>query len=129
MTQRELKEHCYLETLEKSLISVEILINRVKKIEEKKGVFDDEVLLKDRMETFLDLELSLATLCVLLRKMSENLFIQIPKDIRQDMNSVIHSNRFEYDEKERLIVYSQKGREVIDLYAIINFSHNIIKKT
>lgn len=126
MTQRELKEHCYLETLEKSLISVEILINRVKKIEEKKGVFDDEVLLKDHMETFLGLELSLATLCVLLRKMSENLFIQIPKDIRQDMNSIIHSNRFEYDEKERLVVYSQKGREVIELENILNLSRSII---
>lgn len=125
MNKRELKELCFMETLEDSVVSVEMILNRLKQIDFKKGVFDEEILNHDRTKTTLDLELSLATLCILLRKMSENLFIVIPDDMRRDMNSIIHSNRFEYD-TQTLIVYSQKGRENVDLDALIAFCHEIL---
>lgn len=80
MDKRELKYRCYMEALEKSVVSVEIILNRLVQIDDKKGIIDDVVLMKDKRKTILDLELSLADLCILLRKMSENLFIQIDKE-------------------------------------------------
>lgn len=125
MTKRELKELCYREVLEDCVVSVEMIVNRLDQIDQKKGVFDEDILNHDRMKTILDLELSLANLCILLRKMAENLFVVISDDMRRDMNSIIHSNRFEYDEKE-MIVYSQKGKENVDLDAILSFCHSIL---
>ena len=58
--------------------------------------------------------------------MSENLFIVTPEELRRDMNSIIHSNRFEYTRLE-VVVYSQKGREPIDLQGLLNFCHAILK--
>ncbi len=124
MDKRELKYRCYMEALEKSAVSVEIILNRLVQIDDKKGIIDDVVLMKDKRKTILDLELSLADLCILLRKMSENLFIQIDKELRRDMNSIIHSNRFEY--YQEVIVYSQKGREEVDLKALLAFCHQIL---
>lgn len=124
MDKRELKYRCYMEALEKSVVSVEIILNRLVQIDDKKGIIDDVVLMKDKRKTILDLELSLADLCILLRKMSENLFIQIDKELRRDMNSIIHSNRFEY--YQEVIVYSQKGREEVDLKALLAFCHQIL---
>lgn len=123
-TKRELKEMCYIETLETSVVSVEMILNRLRQIEAKEGIFDSFILEKDKTKTVLDLELSLATTCVLLRKMAENLFITIPEDLRKDLNSIIHSNRFEYENE--VIVYSQKGREEVDLEHLLTFCHSIL---
>ena len=125
MDKREMKRLCYYEALEKSVISVEMVLNRLNQIESKDGVFDKDILLKDKTKTILDLELSLAGLCILLRKMAENLFIQVTTELRRDMNSIIHSNRFEYDQE--VIVYSQKGREEVDLKALLAFCHDKLK--
>ena len=63
-------------------------------------------------------------MCILLRKMSENKFIELPTDLRRDMNSIIHSNRFDYDED--VIVYSQKGREEVDLNQLLLFCKDVL---
>lgn len=124
LSKRELKKKCYLEFLEREIISVEMILNHIKKIELKKGLFEEDVLYKDYIEAILDLELSLASLCILLRKMCENQMIELDQDLRRDMNSIIHSNRFEYDEE--IIVYSQKGREEVDLHRILEFSRSLL---
>lgn len=125
MSKRDLKQLCYLEALEDSVVSVEMILNRLNQIEDKKGIFEPYILQHDRTRTILDLELSLATLCVLLRKMAENLFIVTPDELRKDMNSIIHSNRFEYNRLE-VIVYSQRGKEHVDLNALLAFCHRIL---
>ena len=56
---------------------------------------------------------------------AENLFIVTPDELRKDMNSIIHSNRFEYNRLE-VIVYSQKGKEHVDLNALLAFCHHIL---
>lgn len=124
MDKREMKRRCYLEALENSMVNVEMVLNRLVQIDNKKGIFDEDVLVKDKVKTILDLELSLANLCILLRKMAENLFIQLSTELRRDMNSIIHSNRFEYDED--VIVYSQKGREEVDLEGLLVFCHQVL---
>lgn len=123
--KRELKRLCYMEALEDNVVGVEMILNRFNQIDNKKGVFDSYILTHDRTKATLDLELSLATLCILLRKMSENLMIVTPPELRRDMNSIIHSNRFEYDRLE-VIVYSQKGREPVDLRGLLRFCHSLL---
>lgn len=124
-SKRELKRLCYMEALEDNVVSVEMILNRFNQIDDKKGVFDSYILTHDRTKAALDLELSLATLCILLRKMSENLMIVTPPELRRDMNSIIHSNRFEYNRLE-VIVYSQKGREPVDLRGLLRFCHSLL---
>lgn len=125
MDKREIKEQCYIEALEETLVGVEMIINRINQIKIGSDVIEKDILMHDYIKTILDLELSLSALCILLRKMSENLFITISTDLRRDLNSLIHSNRFEY-ENNMLIAYSQKGREDIDLTAILNFTKEVI---
>lgn len=124
-SKRELKRLCYMEALEDNVVSVEMILNRFNQIDDKRGVFDSYILTHDRTKATLDLELSLATLCILLRKMSENLMIVTPPELRRDMNSIIHSNRFEYNRLE-VIVYSQKGREPVDLRGLLRFCHSLL---
>lgn len=124
-SKRELKRLCYMEALEDNVVSVEMILNRFNQIDDKKGVFDSYILTHDRTKATLDLELSLATLCILHRKMSENLMIVTPPELRRDMNSIIHSNRFEYNRLE-VIVYSQKGREPVDLRGLLRFCHSLL---
>lgn len=123
--KRELKRLCYMEALEDNVVGVEMVLNRFNQIDNKKGVFDSYILTHDRTKAILDLELSLATLCILLRKMSENLMVVIPSELRRDINSIIHSNRFEYNRLE-VIVYSQKGREPVDLRGLLRFCHSVL---
>ena len=125
MNKRELKEKCMLEMLEDNVVSVEMKLNRLKQIEQKKGIFDESILIHDTMKTTLELELSLATLCILMRKMVENQYIVISQELRNDMNSIIHSNRFEYDQDD-VIVYSQHGRENVDLKGLLSFCRSVL---
>ena len=125
MNKREIKEECYLDMLEDELNSVDAVLNHIEKVEIKEGIFDEHVIQKDLIRAYFDLELALASLCILLRKMSENLFIHIDEDIRRDINSIIHSNRFEYNRLE-VIVYSQKGREPVDLRGLLRFCHSLL---
>ena len=85
MNKREIKEECYLDMLEDELNSVDAVLNHIEKVEIKEGIFDEHVIQKDLIRAYFDLELALASLCILLRKMSENLFIHIDKDL-----SLIH---------------------------------------
>lgn len=124
MTKREMKYECYKDLLEKNMVSVEMILNQLKKLEGKQGIIDQDILMKDQIETKLNLELSLATLCILLRKMTENQFIQLSQELRRDLNSIIHSNRFEFDDE--LIVYSQKGREEVNLDEILSFCQTVL---
>lgn len=114
-----------MEALEDNVVGVEMILNRFNQIDNKKGIFDSYILTHDRTKAILDLELSLATLCILLRKMSENLMVAIPSELRRDINSIIHSNRFEYNRLE-VIVYSQKGREPVDLRGLLRFCHSVL---
>lgn len=123
--KREIKEQCYLDALENNMISVEMTLNHLHQIEEKQGIFDKHILHRDYLQTILNLELSLATLCILLRKMSENLFIVIDDELRKDMNSIIHSNRFEYNQGH-MIVYSKKGREEVYLNHLLDYCHQLL---
>ena len=124
MSRRDLKKDSYYDALNESLINVEKTINLLRRLEDNRLNIDESIVLKDISKTILDLELNLASMCILLRKMSENKFIELPTDLRRDMNSIIHSNRFDYDED--IIVYSQKGREEVNLNDLIMFCKDVL---
>ena len=124
MGHRNLKKDSYIDALNESLISVEKTLNLLRRLENNRLNIDEVIISKDISKTILDLELNLASMCILLRKMSENKFIELPIDLRRDMNSIIHSNRFDYDED--VIVYSQKGREEVNLNDLLVFCESIL---
>lgn len=124
MNRRNLKKDCYIDALNESLISVEKTLNLLRRLQNNRLNIEEAVVLKDISKTILDLELNLASMCILLRKMAENKFIELPSDLRRDMNSIIHSNRFDYDED--IIVYSQKGREEVNLNDLLIFCKEIL---
>ena len=126
MNKRLIKEECYLDMLEDEINSVDAVLNYIDKLKEKKGVFDDEVIQKDLIHSYFELESALASLCILLRKMSENMFIHIDEEIRRDINSIIHSNKFEYHDHEKIYVYSKKGKEPIELSRLMQFARSIL---
>ena len=61
-------------------------------------------------------------------KQKENAVVasQGDEDIRRDINSIIHSNKFEYHDHDRIYVYSQKGKEPVDLNNLLRFARSIL---
>ena len=74
----------------------------------------------------MDLELALERLFILVINMYENFFFHIYVDILRDINSIIHSNKFEYHDHDRIYVYSQKGKEPVDLNNLLRFARSIL---
>ena len=83
---------------------------------------------QDLEESYFDLEIALALMAILLRKMSENNYITIPEHLRVDINALIHSAKFIYDTNEEMIkVYSRKGEEEIHLIELLKFAKSVIQ--
>ncbi len=114
----------YKETLKETLNNVEIVMNHLNKLENN-DFLSQEVIEKEMIKTILNLELALASYCILLRKMKENNMIDFDDQLRIDINSIIHSNRFEYEDYH-IIVYSRKGREEVNLQELMNLGHSIV---
>ena len=125
MPSRELKESCYLEMLEDSLTNVQMIRNRLSQLDKQEQIIPAHILRRDRIKTILRLELALATYCVLLRKMHENNLIDYDEELHHDINSIIHSNRFEYFE-QHIVVYSARGKENVNLRKLLDFGTVIL---
>lgn len=123
---RKMKRQCFIEAVEANINQVEMVINRIDKIYDREDFIADHYLELDLEESYFDLEITLALLAVLLRKMSENSYIVIPEYIRDDVNALIHSARFEYDTQERFIrVFSRRGEERIKLDKFLVFAKEV----
>ena len=62
------------------------------------------------------------------RKMNENAFLQLHPERRKDINSIIHSNKFEFNDEHYIYVYSQKGKEDVNLLELINYAKSFLKE-
>ena len=122
---KEVKQLCYLDTLKDSLTNVEIILNRLHQLDDQEGIIPEHILRKDRIRTILHLELGLASYCVLIRKMHENNLIDYDEELHHDINSIIHSNRFEYFE-QHIVVYSARGKENVNLRKLLDFGTAIL---
>lgn len=124
---RQIKYHCFKDALKQYIDNVEIIMNHIDKFYAKYGEFDDIYIDDELEETYFELELTLATLAVLIRKMHENSYIEIPPFIRDDVNALIHSAKFVYDLNERFIlVYSRRGEEKIKMSSFLEYAKSLI---
>jgi len=125
MDNRNIKKECYLEQLNHAIISVEMVFNQLRRLKDN-DEFDSHFIIKDIIKTEFQLELSLASLCIILRKMNENVFLKLDQERRRDVNSIIHSNKFEFIDEHKIYVFSQKGKEEVDLYELIDYAKSFI---
>ncbi|MBM6842224.1 hypothetical protein H6A03_11995 [[Clostridium] spiroforme] len=125
MSNRKIKKECYFEQLNNALISVEMVFNQLRKLNDNDEI-DRTIIIKDMIRTKFQLELSLASLCIILRKMNENDFIKLNQARRKDVNSIIHSNKFEFIDEHQIFVFSQKGKEEVDLYELIDYAKSFL---
>mgnify|MGYP004609867451 FL=1 len=126
--KRKVKEQCFLDNLEESINNVEMITNHIDKIYLSMEKIGLDYVQQDLEESYFDLEIALALMAILLRKMSENNYIMIPEHLRVDINALIHSAKFIYDTNEEMIkVYSRKGEEEIHLIELLKFAKSVIQ--
>ena len=99
-------------------------LNRLKNNQE----IANYIIERDLLKTKCQLELSLASLCIILRKMCENQFITLNQERRKDINSIIHSNRFDFFEDDKVYVFSQKGQEEVNIIQLLDYAKKIFKE-
>ena len=123
MNKRQIKLSCYLD----QIIEVEMVLNQLNRLKNQMNI-SNRIVERDLLKTKCQLELSLAALCILLRKMCENQFIILNQERRKDINSIIHSNRFDFFEDDKVYVYSQKGQEEVNINQLLDYAKRIFKE-
>ena len=123
MNKRQIKLSCYLD----QIIEVEMVLNQLNRLKNQMNI-SNRIVERDLLKTKCQLELSLAALCILLRKMCENQFIILNQERRKDINSIIHSNRFDFFEDDKVYVYSQKGQEEVNIIQLLDYAKKIFKE-
>ena len=109
------------------IIEVEMVLNQLNRLKNQMNI-SNRIVERDLLKTKCQLELSLAALCILLRKMCENQFIILNQERRKDINSIIHSNRFDFFEDDKVYVYSQKGQEEVNINQLLDYAKRIFKE-
>lgn len=127
MNKRQIKLSCYLDQINIEIIEVEMVLNQLNRLKNQMNI-SNRIVERDLLKTKCQLELSLASLCILLRKMCENQFITLNQERRKDINSIIHSNRFDFFEDDKVYVYSQKGQEEVNINQILDYAKKIFKE-
>ena len=121
MNKRQIKLSCYLEQLNIEVVKVEMILNQLNRLKNNQEIAN-YIIERDLLKTKCQLELSLASLCIILRKMSLN------QERRKDINSIIHSNRFDFFEDYKVYVYSQKGQEEVNIIQLLDYAKKIFKE-
>lgn len=127
MNKRQIKLSCYLDQINIEIIEVEMVLNQLNRLKNQMNI-SNHIVERDLLKTKCQLELSLASLCILLRKMCENQFITLNQERRKDINSIIHSNRFDFFEDDKVYVYSQKGQEEVNINQLLDYAKKIFKE-
>ena len=127
MNKRQIKLSCYLDQINIEIIEVEMVLNQLNRLKNQMNI-SNRIVERDLLKTKCQLELSLASLCILLRKMCENQFITLNQERRKDINSIIHSNRFDFFEDDKVYVYSQKGQEEVNINQLLDYAKKIFKE-
>lgn len=127
MNKRQIKLSCYLDQINIEIIEVEMVLNQLNRLKNQMNI-SNHIVERDLLKTKCQLELALASLCILLRKMCENQFIVLNQERRKDINSIIHSNRFDFFEDDKVYVYSQKGQEEVNINQLLDYAKKIFKE-
>ena len=86
MNKRQIKLSCYLEQLNIEVVKVEMILNQLNRLKNNQEIAN-YIIERDLLKTKCQLELSLASLCIILRKMCENQFITLNQERRKDINT------------------------------------------
>ena len=127
MDKRSFRKQCYKERLENTIKDVEIILNRIRKLNHSYESIGEEVILKELENCYCDLELSMALMAVIIRKLVENQFTKINDDDRADINALVHSNRFDYRDDE-VIVFSRLSSENVQIEHFIELGKTILSQ-
>ena len=127
MDKRSFRKQCYKERLENTINDVEIILNRIRKLNHSYESIGEEVILRELENCYCDLELSMALLAVIIRKLVENQFTKINDDDRADINALVHSNRFDYKDDE-VIVFSRLSSENVQIEHFIELGKTILSQ-
>lgn len=122
----QVKRVIFISQLEEAIINVEIVVNQIKKLNENTYELDKVYIDNDLLTTSLNLELELALLAIILRKMRENNYLTMNEKIRVWTNSLIHSNRFSYQDNT-IEVFSFKGQVLINLDELLAYAKSVIR--
>ena len=124
---RDERKQCYRERLENTLHDVEIILNHIDRLASKSdySVISKAVINKELTASYCDLEVSMALMAVIIRKLNENQFIVLKQEERDDINALIHSNRFDY-QNARVMVYSRLSKESVTLEHFLSLGRKII---
>ena len=125
MEKRDYRRLCYKERLEKVVKDVEIIVNRIRKLNHSYESINEEIIEKEVETCYCDLELSMALVAVIIRKLVENQFTKISDEDRQDINALVHSNRFDYMGDE-VIVFSRLSSEDVQIEHFIELGKSIL---
>ena len=125
MDKRLFRKNCYKERLRNTINDVEIILNRIRKLNHSYESIDEEMVLKELENCYCDLELSMALVAVTIRKLVENQFTKINDDDRADINALVHSNRFDY-EGDEVIVLSRLSSENVHIEHFIELGKTIL---
>ena len=125
MDKRLYRKQCYKERLENTIKDVEIILNRIRKLNHSYESIEEEFIIKELESCYCDLELSMALVAVIIRKLVENQFTKITDEDRQDINALVHSNRFDYKGDE-VIVFSRLSSENVHVEHFIELGKTIL---
>lgn len=119
----------FIEYLEKTMIGIDICRNQIIRLENRKydEVIDRRVVERDLMDAYCELDIQMSFLAILIRKLNENNLIRLDGNFRNQVNALIHSLKFVYEE-DHILVSSKFDREHIDLEVFLNETKNIMKQ-
>lgn len=127
MDKRLYRKQCYKERLENTIKDMEIILNRIRKLNHSYESIEEEFIIKELESCYCDLELSMALVAVIIRKLVENQFTKITDEDRQDINALVHSNRFDYKGDE-VIVFSRLSSENVQVEHFIELGKTILSQ-
>ena len=126
MNHRENLKECFQERLEATKHDVKVIMNQIERMESQYKSISPSVIEKDLATSYCDLELSMALMAVIIRKMVENQYVTITNSERQDINALIHSNRLDYKDG-KVMVYSRMSKESVEVAYFLTLGQRLLE--
>lgn len=126
MNHRENLKECFKERLEATMHDVKVIMNQIERMESQYKSISPSVIEKDLATSYCDLELSMALMAVIIRKMVENQYVTITNSERQDINALIHSNRLDYKDG-KVMVYSRMSKESVEVAYFLTLGQRLLE--
>ncbi len=125
MNQRLDKKQSFKKRLQSAIQEIRIILNQIDRLEDGYPDIDEKNKAERLADAYCDLELAMALLAVIWRKLSENQFVELSGEDREDVNALIHSNRFTYD-NHQIYVHSRQDKQSIAVDHFLKTAERIL---